>query len=167
MTDKNNNIQFSHHSEPPEFSAVLTPYRSLSRNGFIVLMSIIGVSSFISGMLFLAIGAWPVMVALAIDVLAIWLAFKLNYRSARRYEEISVWRDEVLVRKVSPSGKATEFSFNPFWTKFMVDRHEEFGVLAMKLREAGRELELGSFLNPDDRRSFASAFSLALAKARK
>ncbi|MCF6320836.1 MAG: DUF2244 domain-containing protein [Rhizobiaceae bacterium] len=146
---------------------MLTPYRSLSRNGFIVLMSIIGVSCFISGMLFLAIGAWPVMIALGIDVLVIWLAFKLNYRSARRYEEISLWRDEVRVRKVSPSGKATEFSFNPFWAKFMVDRHEEFGVLAMKLREAGRELELGSFLNPDDRKSFASAFSLALAKARK
>jgi len=161
------NIRNQHQQIPPEFSVVLTPYRSLGRKGFVVVMTIIAVSCFISGMLFLSLGAWPVMIALVIDVLAIWLAFKINYRSARRYEEISIWRDEVLVRKVSPSGKVTEFSFNPFWTKFMVDRHEEFGVLAMKLREAGRELEVGSFLNPDDRKSFASAFSLALAHARK
>ena len=87
-------------------------------------------------------------------------------RSARQYEEIKIWSHQVVVRKVSPSGKTIEHLFNPFWTKFDVQRHEEFGVTAMKLREKERVLEVGSFLNPADRTSFANAFALALAKVR-
>ncbi len=150
----------------PEFEAVLTPHRSLSKTGFIILMIFVSVSCFASGIFFLIAGAWPVMITMGLDVLAIWIAFKINYRSARQYEEIKIWPHQVLVRKVSPSGKAIEHLFNPFWTKFDVKRHEEYGVMAMKLRENDRVLELGSFLNPVDRTSFANAFALALAKVR-
>ncbi len=150
----------------PEFEAVLTPHRSLSKTGFIILMIFVSVSCFASGIFFLIAGAWPVMITMGLDVLAIWVAFKLNYRSARQYEEIKIWSHQVVVRKVSPSGKAIEHLFNPFWTKFDVQRHEEFGVTAMKLREKERVLEVGSFLNPADRTSFANAFALALAKVR-
>lgn len=112
-------------------------------------------------------GAWPVMITMGLDILAIWVAFKISYRSGRQIEKISVWPHEVLVRKVSPAGKIREFKFNPFWVKFMVDRHEEYGINNMKLREKGRELVLGAFLNPNDKTSFASAFNAALADVRR
>lgn len=160
-------VSFPRDREPPAFSALLSPHRSLSKSGFIVLMVFVTISCLTSGLLFLLAGAWPVMIILALDVLIIWVAFKLNYRSARQYEEIAIWRDELVVRKTSPSGKTREFLFNPFWVKFLVDRHEEFGINAMKLSEKGRELELGSFLNPSDASSFASAFTTALANARR
>ena len=150
----------------PEFEAVLTPHRSLSKTGFIVLMIFVSVSCFASGIFFLIAGAWPVMITMGLDVLAIWIAFKLNYRSGRHYEEIKIWPHQLTVRKVSPNGKAMEHLFNPLWAKFDVQRHEEYGVMAMKLHEKGRILEVGSFLNPADRISFANAFGLALAKVR-
>ena len=153
--------------QPPIFAAVLTPHRSLGRTGFIVLMTFIAVSCLASGVFFMIAGAWPVMITMGLDVLAIWIAFKLNYRSGRQVEEISVWLHKLSVRKISPSGKVKEFQFNPFWVRFMVDRHREFGVNSMKLHEKGRELELGAFLNPDERNSFANAFSAALADARR
>src|SRR6266545_614346 len=43
------------------FSAVITPHRSLTGIGFLVLMAAIGGVSFVAGIVFLILGAWPVM----------------------------------------------------------------------------------------------------------
>jgi len=153
--------------QAPSFCATLSPYRSLSRTGFFILMAFVAVSCFSSGIMFVVAGAWPVLAFMAFDVLIIWGAFMLNYRSARRFEEIAVWPHNLLVRQVSPAGKVREHCFNPFWTRFAVDRHAEIGITRMFLRGEGRELDIGSFLNPADRESFAAAFSQALAGVRR
>ena len=67
---------------------VLHPHRSLSPRGFLILMSAIGLVSFVMGMVFLLIGAWPVMGFFGLDVALIYFAFKLNYRSGRLYETV-------------------------------------------------------------------------------
>ena len=150
----------------PQFAARLVPYRSLSRNGFVALMVFVGVTCFASGILFMAVGAWPVLGFMALDVLIVWAAFAVNYRSARRYEEVAIWPHDLVVRQVSPAGRISEHRFNPFWTRFNVDRHEEFGITRMFLQASGRELDIGGFLNPDDREIFARAFGRALASAK-
>ncbi len=168
MTNKIANfIEPQEDDNQPEFCARLSPHRSLGKTGFRILMVFVTFSCLSSGLFFLIAGAWPVMITLGLDALAIWIAFKINYRAGRQFEEISIWPHKILVRKTAPSGKSKEYIFNPFWVKFLVDRHEEYGVNSMKLLEKGRELELGAFLNPGDRTSFASAFNAALADVRR
>ena len=81
-----------------------------------------------------------------LDVLAIYLAFKLNYRAARAYEEVAVSRTEIVVRKVTRrSGRAQEFRFNPQWVRLEVEQLEDEGVVRIALRardrpRAGRRL---------------------------
>ncbi|MCB1421053.1 MAG: DUF2244 domain-containing protein [Nitratireductor sp.] len=150
----------------PIFAARLTPYRSLGEKGFVLLMLFVGASCFASGILFISIGAWPVFGFFGLDALLIWGAFKLNYRSGRAFEEVAVWRDDIEFRQVSPAGRARIHRLNPFWTRFVVERHEEFGIVRMALRERNREIDIGAFLNPSDRDSFAMAFNAVLAKAR-
>jgi uncharacterized membrane protein len=152
--------------EEPLFAARLTPYRSLGKTGFVVLMAFVAVTCFISGMLFLVIGAWPVFAFFGLDVLLIWLAFKMNYRSGRAWEEIAVWKHQLEFRQFSPSGKATIHEFNPYWTRFRIDRHDEIGITRMCLVDREREIDVGAFLNPLDRQSFADAFGAALAEAK-
>ena len=48
-------------NEPKLFSARLTPHRSLNRTGFLVLMTFITAVSFIAGVAFWIMGAWPVL----------------------------------------------------------------------------------------------------------
>ena len=72
--------------EPTIFSATLTPHRSLGHIGFLVLMLLFGGVSFITGVLFLVIGAWPVFGFFGLDVLLLYWAFRLNYRHAEAYE---------------------------------------------------------------------------------
>lgn len=150
----------------PEFIAELTPHRSLGRKGFLLLIGFIGVTCFASGMMFLVMGAWPVFLAMGLDVLIIWFAFHMNYRSAKAREVISVARDEVKIQKFAPSGRIETHTFNPFWTRFEVDRHDEIGITSMRLSTKEFSLPIGAFLNPDDRESFAYEFKNALGRVK-
>jgi len=66
----------------------LRPHRSLAPKGFATLMLLIAGISFVTGMMFVLAGAWPVIGFLGLDVLLIWLAFQLNYRAGAHREWI-------------------------------------------------------------------------------
>ncbi|MGO4837880.1 DUF2244 domain-containing protein, partial [Rhizobiaceae sp. 2RAB30] len=152
-------------ADEPFFRALLMPHRSLGRTGFMILMGALMFGWVVTGAIFLAHGAWPVFGFFGLDVLLVYVAFRLNYRSGRAREEVSVSRTSLDIRKIAPSGRTEAFQFNPFWARFAVSRHQEIGITAMAVEGQGKNVPIGSFLNPDDRESFATAFSGALAKA--
>ncbi|MHC5655637.1 DUF2244 domain-containing protein [Stappia sp. ICDLI1TA098] len=152
--------------DAPFFSALLTPYRSLGQGGFRLLMAILGGTSLVSGLIFLSMGAWPVFGFLGLDVLVVFLAFRWNYRAARAFEEVAVSRTEVIVRKVSSAGREQLFRFNPFWARLQLNEIADEGVVRITLVARGQAVDIGGFLNPDDRTSFAGALRAALATAR-
>lgn len=149
------------------FAAKLTPYRSLGRKGFLVLMICLSLICFIAGAAFYAIGAWPVFGFFGLDVLVIFIAFKLNYRAAREYEVITLSSDALDIRKVSATGLESMHSFNPFWVRLAIERKEDEGVTGLTLTSHGQSLKVGNFLNPGDRETFGNALQDALRKARQ
>ena len=153
--------------ETPIFAAELTPYRSLGRKGLRVVFFIAGLMSLVHVFVFLVIGAWPIVFFFGLDFALLFGAFWLNNRSARVREVVSVSRTDVAVRKFAPSGQMSEQRFNPFWTRFDVARHEEIGIVSMHVRDRLRATDIGSFLNRDDRETFATAFSGALATVKQ
>lgn len=148
------------------FRAVLTPHRSLGRRGFLVLMSVLVAISFSAGLLFWSIGAWPVFGFFGLDVLLVWFAFRANYIAARAREEIEVSPAEIRIRRVSARGTVATESLNPAWARLTIDRVEDEGVVRIALASHGRSVEIGRFLGPVERESFAAAFGAALATAR-
>jgi len=150
-------------ADAPFFKALLVPHRSLGRTGFAVLMAALLLLWLTVGAIFWSMGAWPIFGFFGLDVLALYIAFRVNYRAARVREEVSLSRTNLQIRKVPPSGKVEEHSFNPFWTRFHVRRHAEIGITDMAVEMREKRVLLGSFLNPDDRESFAKAFGQALA----
>ncbi|MVA96879.1 DUF2244 domain-containing protein [Nitratireductor sp. CAU 1489] len=153
-------------ADQPFFKALLTPHRSLGRTGFILLMGALVAGWGAVGLFFLAAGAWPVFGFFGLDILALYIAFRVNYRAARAREEVSVSRTRVAIRKTAPSGRTEEHRFNPFWARFSVARHDEIGITGMAVEAPGRRVPLGGFLNPGDRESFAAEFGRALASAK-
>jgi uncharacterized membrane protein len=153
--------------EPALFSALLTPHRSLSQTGFLLLMAFICVVSFIAGVIFLSMGAWPVFGFFGIDVLAIYWAFKVNFHRATAYEEIFVTPSALHVRRVTHLGHVSEWTFNPLWVRLDVEAHEEFGVERLALVSRGRSLGIASFLGPDEKQSFAKALMGAMNAAKR
>src|SRR5215475_8169651 len=95
-------------AEPELFSALLTPHRSLNRTGFFVLMAFLSVVSFAAGVVFLMLGAWPVLGFFGLDVIAVYWAFRINFRNARAREEISVTPSQLRVRRTNQYGRTAE-----------------------------------------------------------
>lgn len=162
MTDRN-----APDCEPPIFSAVLTPYRSLGGHDFWILMAVAGVVLLSAGIMFLALGAWPVFGFCGLDVLLLYCAFRANYRAARIFEEVTVTPSALIVRKIGPRGDVSEWSANPVWVRLDREVHAEFGVQRLALVTRGRELPIASFLGPDEKASFASALAAAICEAKR
>ena len=151
--------------EDAVFRATLVPYRSLPPAGFVALMSALTFVSFIAGMAFYLAGAWPVLGFFGLDVLVIYIAFKLNYRSGRQFEVVEVLPETVTVTRVHPSGRREAFAFTTAWVR--VDcREEPDGRTELKLRQHARQLIFGRFLTDDERRDFAHALTSAVIAAR-
>ena len=153
--------------EPTIFSAVITPHRSLPHLGFLVLMIAFGTVSFITGVMFMLTGAWPVFGFFGLDVLLLYWAFRANYRAARAYEEVEVTCARLMVRKVSPRGRVREWALNPLWVRLIKVVHEDFGIEKLLLVSRGRQLAVGTFLSPDEKESFAAELTKALSEARR
>jgi uncharacterized membrane protein len=153
--------------EPTLFSAVLTPHRSLGRTGFLAVMLLIGGISFAAGLVFFIAGAWPVVGFLGLDVLLIYVAFKVSYRTAAAYEQVTMTPSALTVRKVSHRGKVAHWTLNPVWVRLQRETHDEFGLERLFLVSHGRRLPVATFLGPREKASFATALSAALGEARR
>ena len=146
------------------FDAILTPHRSLSKRGFTLLMTAVCAVSFTAGLGFFLIGAWPVVGFMGLDVLLIYGAFKLNFRAARLYETVTLTRDDLTVRRVSPRGDSQIWRFQPAWLQVRIDdppKHDS----QLTLRSHGRQLAIGTFLTPEERLDLAKTLQTALSKA--
>jgi uncharacterized membrane protein len=153
--------------EPTLFSAVLTPHRSLGRTGFLAVMLLIGGISFAAGLAFFLAGAWPVVGFLGLDVLLVYVAFKVSYRTATAYEQVTMTPSALTVRKVSHRGRVAEWTLNPVWVRLQRETHEEFGIVRLFLVSHGRRLPVATFLGPGEKASFATALTAALGEARR
>jgi uncharacterized membrane protein len=154
-------------AQPELFSALLTPHRSLNRTGFLVLMTFLSVVSFVAGLAFLMMGAWPVFGFFGLDILVVYWAFRVNFRRGNATEEIRVTATELRVRRVSHRGHVVEWVLNPLWVRLDQKTHAEFGIEKLYLVSKGRHVAIASFLGPDEKASFAKALTAALHAARR
>jgi uncharacterized membrane protein len=153
--------------EPQIFSALLTPHRSLNRTGFLAVMLFLSAVSFVTGVAFLMMGAWPVFGFFALDVLVIWWAFKVNFRAARAREEITVSASELRVRRISHRGQIAEWTFNPLWVRVDLEVDEDFGIEHLYLISRGHQIQIARFLGPDEKASFYKGLMEALNAAKR
>lgn len=164
MESRGNNIEGDAGRQGPYwFDAVLHPHRSLSPRGFLVLMAALSLIALSVGLRFFFVGAWPVMAFMGLDVLAVYIAFKVNYRQGRLFETVQLTDERLTVRRVSPDGDAREWSFMPSWVRVRMDDPPRTDS-PLTLSSHGRALEIGAFLTPEERLEFAHALSDAIRR---
>jgi uncharacterized membrane protein len=147
------------------FRAVLTPHRSLSPPGFLVLMTIIGVVSFAIGVAFVSMGAWPVAGFFGLDVLLIYYAFRANYRSGRAYETVEITPETITVTRVDQKGRSEAFDFNTYWARLQL-REEPSGRTRLSIVSHGKSFPFAVFLSNDERRTLAEALETEMLAQR-
>ena len=153
-------------SQNPLFAALLTPHRSLSPEGLRWVIAFTAIMVSIPGMVFFAMGAWPVVGLTGLDVLALYWALSVSLKGRDAYEEITLWPDALDIRRVSARGREKRLSFNPFFVRLAVVRDADDRVTALRIEGRHGQTEIGKFLTPDDKADFARTFGPALSRAK-
>jgi uncharacterized membrane protein len=147
------------------FERVLLPYRSLPPRGFNLLMLVLGAISLAVSVAFVTIGAWPVCGFFGLDVLLVYVAFRLSYRSARQRETLRLAEKEFTVERVGIRGDRRSWSFQPFWLRVVYEEHPDQSN-RLSLTSHGQSLAIGTFLPAPVRREVAGSLREALARWR-
>jgi uncharacterized membrane protein len=149
----------------PLLDLTLRPHRSLSPAGFAWLMGLLCAVSFVAGLVFFAVGAWPVIGFLGIDVLLVWIAFRASFARGRQHERVVLYADRLEIERVDPKGRVATESWQPYWLK--VDLAARPGhAAAVRLSSHGKATWLGGFLPIEEREPVARLIEDALAKLR-
>ena len=152
-------------ANPPFFERVLLPHRSLPSRNFHMLMGLLGLVSVAAGVGFVAVGAWPVIGFFGLDVALVYLAFRLNYRTARQSETIRLADDAFSVERVSVRGERRNWRFQPFWVKVILEERPDASNRLL-VASHGRSLVIGDFVPPAARRELATTLLDALTRWR-
>lgn len=146
------------------FDAVITPNRSLKRRGFVMLMGVLLAINLAMAAFFVAIGAFPVPVFLGLDVLGVWIAFRVNYRRARQQERVQVSAQEV--RVLHQLGQAVRVMWRSptAFTRVVVEGEDDEARVRLTL--SGRSRTIGRALSPPERTDLARALDDAIRAAR-
>ena len=152
-------------ANPPFFERVLLPHRSLPSRNFHMLMGLLGLVSVAAGVGFVAVGAWPVIGFFGLDVGLVYLAFRLNYRTARQSETIRLADDVFSVERVSVRGERRNWRFQPFWVKVVLEERPDTSNRLL-VASHGRSLVIGDFVPPAARRELATTLLDALTRWR-
>jgi uncharacterized membrane protein len=96
---------------------VIRPHRSLGPEAFRIVMTLCCVAMVAASLPFVVLGFWPVAGFFGLDLLALYIAFRVNFREGRSFEELVLTPIQLLVRRVSHRGERREWRFNPLWTR--------------------------------------------------
>lgn len=148
--------------------AVITPNRSLSERGFVVLISVITLANVASAAVFVAMGAHWVPIFLAIDLAAVLVAFLISFQQARNVERVQVSPHQVVVTYETPKWSRVVWESPTAFTRVNVERDAEDGrVTALRLALSGRETPVAVALSPRERAEFAQALEDAIWRAKR
>ncbi len=153
--------------EKSGFAVILNPHRSLTRAGFIAIMLVIAGVSFLCGVAFVFMGAWPVAGVFGLDVALVWYAFHRNFDDADRHETLQSCGSELILRRFVKSVETEAHNFVKSWTRVEIAHDEERDLTGpLYLITRGRRHELASFLGAAERLSLADAIKAELALRR-
>jgi uncharacterized membrane protein len=141
------------------FATSLSPYRSLSPEGFKWLIRGAVAANLLIGVPMYLMGAWPVLGFMGLDVWLLWYFFQRSYLDARRRETVTLTDRELIVTRIGTDGEREEHRLEAYWLK--IEAGERL-IAASR----GNRVVIGRFLSPQERDELADRLKEALAAMR-
>ncbi len=138
---------------PPHVLLSAWPYRSLPRKGFVWFITITVCLISLPLMAFLGSSHWWTMLPfVGAAVVAIWYFLERSYKDGSVLEELKLWPDHMELTRHNPRQADQHWQANPYWVK--INLLPKGGPVENYLTLSGgpREVELGAFLTPSERR---------------
>jgi uncharacterized membrane protein len=146
--------------------AVITPHRSLSERGFIILITVVTLANCCSAAVFVYMGATLVPVFMAFDVLAVIVAFLVSFSAARRIERVTITARDVVVTHEAPNWTKVVWESPTAFTRVAIER-EDNRMVGLRLALSGKNVAVAQALSPRERGEFAKALEHAIWEARR
>jgi uncharacterized membrane protein len=149
----------------PQFTATLTPGRSLPRRVFGALLFNIAAMSYLSVMVYVILGAGPLAVLWCLDAVLCFCVYRWECAPRHLSEKVDLTEENLCITRFHPSGKMESWDFDPHWVRFE-HRKCQGADDRLCLASHGREFVFGAFLTDGEKASFAAELGAALASSR-
>ena len=143
----------------------LWPYSSLKPKGFVLFLGI--TFALISIPLFNVLGTkvfWGLFPFLFVTVTGVWFALRKSLNDRQILEQLTLSKEEIILVRQDPSGEQRQWVCSPYWAKLKM--YDKDGPVSnyITLTGNGREVELGSFLDEEERKNLYCELSSLLNK---
>ena len=143
----------------------LWPYNSLKPKGFVLFLGItfalisIPLFNILGTKVFL--GLFPF---LFVTVTGVWFALRKSLNDRQILEQLTLSKEEIILVRQDPSGEQRQWVCSPYWAKLKM--YDKDGPVSnyITLTGNGREVELGSFLDEEERKNLYCELSSLLNK---
>lgn len=150
----------------PLFAADLTPPRRMHPGGLRLVVGLVVLLAGLPAGVTLGLESWMIAAMMGLTVVAIGVVLFKSFDVGRRREAVTLFADKLEVTSVAANGTQSRLGFEPARVRLVIERDINERATALKLRTAEGDTEIGAFLTPEERSSFAKAFGTALRKAR-
>ena len=130
------------------------PYSSLKPKGFVLFLG----STFvlISLPLFNVLGTtvfWGLLPFLLVAFIGVWFALRRSLNDRQILEQLTLSQEEIALIRQNPTGEHKRWVCSPYWAKLKIYKTKGPITNYITLTGNGREVELGSFLSEDERKT--------------
>jgi uncharacterized membrane protein len=137
--------------DPQTEALRLVPHRSLSARGFVWFIG--ATATLLALPLLTQLGSaalWVLLPFLAAAVAGVWIAIRFNNRTVS--EDLTLTADLITLHRHTPGRADQTWTAHPHWVRTTL--HPSDGPVPnyLTLTGGGREVELGAFLTPQERR---------------
>lgn len=153
------------HDQTQYFYACIYPYRSLSRDGFRVLLIVLLCMFCVLGVLFLVSGAWPVVGLMGLELVALYIGFRVSYAQAKSRETLEVRRNQTELKRFDRKGQ--EIASHIFDTAWLTIEYSETkdDPQPIKLKSKTLSQDFAKELSAPERADLVIALRSALVRA--
>lgn len=151
-----------------EYRAELVPNISMGPIGFVRMIAIS--AGFLSLPLLAVLGTpvlWGLLPFAGLALWGLWYALERNRAERERLrEELRLTRESIEICRINPRRPAQHWQANPYWVRLHLKEKGAPVENYLTLEGAGRVVELGAFLSPEERADLHDDLSRALRHLR-
>ena len=137
-----------------EYQVISKPNNSLTSSQRIKLFGLLAIVPLAAALGFALVGMWLVLPFFGLELFALGYAFYNIDCHAGDYESISLRSDRLVIER-HIRNYTDQVVLNPYWVQVVADDHS-IGELHLSLRSHGKEVEIGHYMNSEQRAELAT-----------
>jgi uncharacterized membrane protein len=114
-------------------------------------MFVLALFSFIAGIIFMLKGAWPVFGFFGLDVLLVYIFFKINFKSGKKKERILLTSNQLIIEFYESQKIVKTCFLNPNWLKINLIQLKN-QTSKLQISSINKAIIIGSFLRYQEKK---------------